>query len=354
MLTLQWPWIFVLLPLPWLVFRFWPAARQEDAALLVPFYRQLPGAEIAEKTGTLKKFGTLAVLVLMWLALLCAAARPIWLGEPVSLPASGRDLLLAVDISGSMETADMQWRGEQFDRITIVKAVVGDFVERRSSDRLGLILFGTRAYLQAPLTFDRSTVKQLLLEAQLGFAGEKTAIGDAIGLAVKRLRQRPLESRVLILLTDGANTAGQITPLKAAELAAQAKIRVYTIGVGADEMTVPGLFGGFGARRINPSADLDETTLNSIAEQTGGRYFRARDPADLQAIYAELDKLEPIEQEAEVFRPTRALFYWPLGVCLALAGLLLLQRILTDLLLRLRALRVPAGDATIDGVKPDA
>jgi Ca-activated chloride channel family protein len=256
-------------------------------------------------------------------------------GDPVAMPASGRDLLLGVDISGSMEIQDMQWQGDNYDRLSIVKAVVGDFVQRRQSDRLGLVLFGTHAYLQAPLTFDRTTVNQLLQEAQLGFAGEKTAIGDAIGLGVKRLRHRPQESRVMILLTDGANTAGQITPLKAAELAAKAKVKIYTIGIGADEMITPGIFGSsFGARRVNPSADLDEATLKAIAEQTGGQYFRARSPEDLQVIYQELDKLEPIEQEAETFRPTQSLFYWPLGVALVLAGLLFLQRLASPWLKR--------------------
>jgi len=199
--------------------------------------------------------------------------------------------------------------------LSVVKQVVGDFVVRRESDRLGLVLFGSQAYLQAPLTFDRSTVNTLLQEAQLGFAGEKTAIGDAIGLAVKRLRLRPESSRVLILLTDGANTSGEVSPLKAAELAKQEHIKIYTVGVGASEMTVPGLFGSnFGARRINPSVDLDETTLKTIAESTGGRYFRARNPEELNNIYAILDTLEPVEQNDEVFRPVRSLFYWPLAL----------------------------------------
>jgi Ca-activated chloride channel family protein len=242
-----------------------------------------------------------------------------------------RDLLLAVDISGSMKTPDMVWRGQEINRLDTVKIVVGDFVVRRESDRLGLVLFGTNAYLQAPLTFDRNTVNRLLQEAQLGFAGEKTAIGDAIGLATKRLRQRPDNSRVLILLTDGANTAGQVTPLKAAQLAAQSGIKVYTIGVGADEMKQAGLFGSnFGSRTINPSRDLDEGTLRSIAEETGGEYFRARSPKDLEEIYTLMDTLEPIEQEAETFRPTQALFYWPLLWALGISLLLIITRLLPN------------------------
>lgn len=333
MLTLEWPWIFVLLPLPWLVYRFWPAAKREDAALLVPFYSRL-SQQTASATHQRHRWLNAIVLCLIWSATLTACARPMWIGDPISMPASGRDLLLAVDISGSMETRDMQWQGDSFDRLSVLKVVIGDFMKRRESDRLGLVLFGSRAYLQAPLTFDRATVNQLLQEAQPGFAGEKTAIGDAIGLAVKRLRDRPQDSRVLILLTDGANTAGQVTPLKAASLAAQANVKIYTVGVGADEMVTSG-FLGFGKRRINPSADLDEPTLRAIAEQTGGQYFRARSPEDLQAIYLQLDKLEPIEQDAEVFRPTQSLFYWPLGAALSLCGFMLLVRLIEDLAARL-------------------
>ncbi len=336
MLTFEWPWLFALLPLPWLVYRLLPASKQEDAALLVPFFEQLGDSQSATLSANSQRWWKLILLSLMWIALLSASARPMWIGDPISLPASGRDLLLAVDISGSMETRDMFWEGDNYDRLSIVKVVVGDFVERRQSDRLGLILFGTRAYLQAPLTFDRKTVNQLLQEAQLGFAGEKTAIGDAIGMGVKRLRDRPQDSRVMILLTDGANTAGQVKPMKAAELAAQSKVKIYTIGVGADQMQTRG-FLGFGKRTINPSADLDEPTLRAIAQQTGGQYFRARSPEELHKVYEILDTLEPIEQEAEVFRPTLALFFWPLGFALALLTVLFAQKVLSDLWTQLSA-----------------
>ncbi|MAZ87087.1 MAG: BatB protein [Cellvibrionaceae bacterium] len=336
MLTFEWPWLFALLPLPWLAYRLLPASKQEDAALMVPFFEQLGDSQSSTRGANSQRWWRLALLCLMWLALLTASARPMWIGDPISLPASGRDLLLAVDISGSMETRDMFWEGENYDRLAIVKVVVGDFVERRQSDRLGLILFGTRAYLQAPLTFDRKTVNQLLQEAQLGFAGEKTAIGDAIGMGVKRLRDRPQDSRVMILLTDGANTAGQVKPLKAAELAAQSNVKIYTIGVGADQMQTRG-FLGFGKRTINPSADLDEPTLRAIAQQTGGQYFRARSPEELHKVYEILDTLEPIEQEAEVFRPTLALFFWPLGLALAVLTVLFVQKLLTDVWIHLRA-----------------
>jgi Ca-activated chloride channel family protein len=334
MITFEIPHIMWLLPLPLLVFFLFPMAKQSHRALLVPFFNQLSQADAPIITHSNTSKLKLLCLFLIWTSVLTATARPQWIGEPINMPASGRDLLLAVDISGSMETQDMKWQGEPINRLITVKKVIGDFVERRETDRLGLILFGTRAYLQAPLTFDRKTVNKLLQEAELGFAGEKTAIGDAIGLGVKRLRNRPQESRVLILLTDGANTAGEIKPLKAAELAAQSNVKIYTIGIGADQMTQPGLFGtNFGSRTINPSQDLDENTLRQIAESTGGKYFRARSLDNLQDIYTALDTLEPIEQEQEVFRPTKSLFFWPLGVALGLSFLWFISHALNSLVI---------------------
>lgn len=313
MFEFAWPWLFILLPLPLAVYWLVPANESRESALRVPFYQSLLDLQGTTKTGKKSKILAQLVCMLCWLFLVTAAARPQWVGDPIQLPAEGRDLLLAVDISGSMETADMRMDDRQLRRIDVVKYVVGDFVQRRETDRLGLILFGSQAYLQAPLTFDRTTVDKLLQEAQLGFAGQQTAIGDAIGLAIKRLRDRPADSRVLILLTDGANTSGEVDPKQAADLAKLADIKIYTVGVGADEMVQDTFFG---RRRVNPSADLDESTLTYIAQQTGGQYFRARGPEDLIEIYKQLDELEPIEQNDEVFRPISPLYYWPLGCAL--------------------------------------
>jgi Ca-activated chloride channel family protein len=180
---------------------------------------------------------------------------------------------------------------------------------------VGLILFGSNAYVQAPLTFDANTVKRFLREAQLGFAGRETAIGDAIGLAVKRLRERPADSRVLILLTDGANNAGEVQPLDAARLAADNGVKIHAVGIGSDKLVMPGLFGSsFGSQVVNPSRDLDEDTLREIAALTGGNYFRARDPAELVNIYQLLDAMEPVEQEAQSYRPQKSLFHLPLAL----------------------------------------
>lgn len=319
MLAFDYPWVALALPLPALIYLLWPRAHQHEAALRIPFYEEFTGSDSAP-TRKLRRQGSLLGLGLLWLLLVAAACAPRWLGEPVALPATGRDLLLAVDISGSMQIEDMQVGNELVARVVAVKAVVADFIRHREGDRIGLVLFGSQAYLQAPLTFDLATVGRFLEEAQLGFAGTETAIGDAIGLAVKRLRERPGERHVLILLTDGANTAGKVNPLAAAKMAAENGVVIYTVGVGADELVLPGLFGSsFGQRRVNPSADLDEEALQSIADTTGGRYFRARDPEELAGIYRLLDELEPVADQNQTYRPQQALFFWPLGAALLLS-----------------------------------
>lgn len=312
-------WAWLLLPLPYLIYRLAPPAlAAEEAALWVPSLQPF-GANRHKRSRRRWPWWLLLPALLCWLALVTAAAQPQWLGEPLELPVSGRDLVLAVDLSGSMSTEDFVLSGKAVDRLTALKLVASEFIARRQGDRLGLILFADQAYVQTPLTFDRQTVTRLLAESALGLAGEQTAIGDAIGLAVKRLQGGNAQQRILILLTDGANTAGQVSPLKAAELAAEKGLKIYTVGIGADELVLKSFFFD---RKVNPSADLDEKTLTAIAEQTGGRYFRARDTAELEQIYVMLDQLEPVEKDQEVFRPVSALYPWPLG--LALFGSLLL------------------------------
>jgi len=308
-LKFLWLWALLAAPLPLAVWWLWPPARaHRGSALRIPFFASVRG--IGSATHVAAPRWVNVTMAVGWLLLICAAVRPQWVGEPVGLPVTGRDLMLAVDISGSMKTRDMESRDDLVSRLAVVKAVAGEFIGRREGDRVGLILFGTRAYLQTPLTFDRATVATLLEEAEIGFAGERTAIGDAIGLAVKRLRHRDTD-RVLILLTDGANTAGAVAPLRAAELAASAELTIYTIGVGADELLVRSFAG---VRRVNPSIDLDEATLSSVAELTSGRYFRARDRAALDEIYAIIDKLEPVAGDAELLRPVTELYAYPLGI----------------------------------------
>ncbi len=321
MIHFAWPWIALAAPLP-LLARAWLApVPAGGAALRTPvledFARAGPGG------GRRRRDWRVLAAALAWCLLLGAGVRPQWLGEPLPVPVAGRDLMLAVDLSGSMEQTDFRIGDRVVDRLTATKRVASDFIDRRTGDRIGLILFGRQAYLHAPLTFDRETVKTLLDEAVIGLAGKETAIGDAIGLAVKRLPDAPGGEQVLILMTDGANTAGAIEPLTAAELAAQAGLRIHTIGIGADEMTARSLFGTW---RVNPSLDLDEGTLRAIAERTGGRYFRARDTGELEEIYTLLDAIEPVAQDARQFRPRRELYPWPLAAALALTATLAIGR----------------------------
>lgn len=329
MLEFVWPWVATLLPLPLFARGLLaPAQREQDAALRIPFFRRWQSLSARKGADSATRGGPRAILLwLCWLFLLLALSRPMWIGEPVQLPNSGRDLMLAVDISGSMRVEDMVVADTRARRIDAVKAVATDFIRRRSGDRVGLILFGSNAYVQSPLSFDTATVERFLSEAQIGFAGQETAIGDAIGLAVKRLRERPADSRVLIVLTDGQDTASTVDPLEAAALAESLDIRIHTIGIGADSMTVPGILGSrFGSRQVNPSADLDEDSMRAIAGRTGGRYFRARDPQDLVQIYRTIDRLEPVEVNQATYRPRRSLMHIPLLAGLALGVLLLMPR----------------------------
>ena len=323
MIEFVWPWMFLALPLPWFVRKFLPPAETaRGAALRVPFLHEL--ARPGDVAHLIHHRWPLWFAFGAWLFIVGASSRPQWLGDPLALPVSGRDLVLAVDLSQSMRETDFQIQGRRVDRLTATKWVANDFIARREGDRIGLILFGEQAYLQTPLTFDRDTVLTLLNEAQIGLAGRATAIGDAIGLAVKRLRNKEAGHRVLILLTDGANTAGEVDPLQAAELAAREGLTIYTIGIGADEMIVRGLLS---SRRVNPSADLDEKMLRAIADRTGGRYFRARDTSELENIYQLLDELEPVERDPELFRPVIALFHWPLAVAIFLVALLMMFKL---------------------------
>lgn len=308
-MTLVWPWIFILLPLPILLRLLVPAQKRgEDIAIKIPFYTQvsrLTSGDAIGKNSSPKMFA----LILVWGLLVFAAARPQWLGEPIELPVEGRNLMLAIDVSGSMQEEDMVLDGQYRNRLIIVKHIAEEFIEKRIGDRVGLILFGTNAYIQAPLSFDRKTVNTLVDEAQIGIAGEKTAIGDAVGLAVKRLRDIDSEDKVLILLTDGENTAGSVDPLQAGKIAADAGLKIYTIGIGADEAYRRSFFG---KQRYNPSAGLDEKTLKQVAALTGAKYFRARSTKELDQIYKEIDKLEPVAGDGEVYRPVTELFYLPL------------------------------------------
>ncbi len=320
MIEFAWIEVFYLLPLPLLALLLPKVNQQRGAALRIP-QLNLPqqGSDQQQRQSSLRYL----LPILIWALLVTSAAKPQWLGEPITLPSEGRDLMIAVDLSGSMEIEDMQVAGQSVNRLEMIKHVLGDFIKRRVGDRLGLILFADTAFLQTPLTHDRDTVQQMLDESVLGLVGEKTAIGDALGLAAKKFEEESDTNKVLILLTDGQNTAGNIDPQEALKIAKAKGITVYTIGVGADEMVVQSFFGN---RRINPSQDLDEQMLSNIAQTTGGQYFRARDTQGLEQIYLILDELEPIAKDTLTMRPLNALFYYPLGVALILSVWLALWR----------------------------
>jgi len=320
MFEFQWFWMFLLLPLPILLRAVLkPIQAVPAVALKVPFIEDFQQSDSLLSISNSNRL-LLILTGLAWLGLITALARPIWISDVVELPVSGRDLMLAVDLSGSMQEQDFQLNGRFVDRLVATKAVAGEFIKRREGDRIGLILFGDQAYLQTPLTFDRKTVYTLLHEAALGLAGEKTAIGDAIGLALKRLRKQKDQQHILIIMTDGANTAGVVSPDEAAKLAAQEGLKIYTVGIGSEQARQGSVFGF-----SMPNTSLDEKTLKNIAELTGGKYFRARDTQEFQKIYHELDKLEPVEKSVESWRPQAELFRWPLlfSVILFLSTLLI-------------------------------
>lgn len=323
MIAFAWPWLFACLPLPLFVRLLWPPApAAEEAALRVPRLERYEASGSSISAPARRNWAWWLALP-AWILLVTAAARPMWYGQPIALNRGGRDLMLAVDLSGSMATKDFTLQGQPVARLDAVKAIAGDFIQHRVGDRIGLILFGTNAYVQAPLSFDRKTVDALLQESAIGLAGDQTAIGDAIGLAIKELKRHPHGNKVLVLLTDGANDAGNVDPQTAATLAAKAGMTIYTIGVGADSMSVPGFFG---TQQVNPSQDLDEPALRAIARTTHGRYFRATDTTKLNQIYRIIDRLQPVDQTQETYRPQHSLFAWPLGFALLLSAPLVWRR----------------------------
>ena len=318
-----WPWMLLAIPLPLLAWWLPPLRRRAGAGLRVPLGDRLERVATEGVAAPGRRFPWL--LALAWVALCLAAARPQQLGEPVQPPLEGRELMLALDLSGSMQEPDMVLGGRPVDRLTAAKAVLADFLDRRRGDHVGLLVFGRRAYVLAPLTRDHATVRQQLADSVVGLAGQETAIGDAIGLAVKRLRPGagaglqggPAgRDRVLVLLTDGVNTAGLLDPLKAAGLAADAGVRVHTIAFGGD-----GTLSIFGFQIPRGGDQIDEATLQAIAAETGGMFFRARDTAELAGIYAEIDRLEPVELPGVAVRPRLERYHWPLALAFGL-GLL--------------------------------
>lgn len=325
MFTFAWVYIFLLFPLIWIVPIFFPAKQANDDVMLrVPFLSRLQILNQQSTTSVLPDNLKQFYRVCAWSLLLIACANPQWLGEPQPVSQEGRNILLAVDLSPSMSMPDLQRNNNMINRLQSVKSVADDFIDKRQGDKLGLILFGSRAYLQTPFTFDRTTVRSMLDDATIGLAGGQTAIGDALGLAVKKFSTENSKSRILILLTDGGNNAGVIDPMDAIDMAKENNIKIYTIGIGASRLEIN---NGFGSQVINPSADLDETLLKNMANKTQGKYFRAEDQAALATILDSINELEPVRSNDKTARPITALFYWPLAAALFFVTLILFPSI---------------------------
>ncbi|WP_406663410.1 VWA domain-containing protein [Gallaecimonas sp. GXIMD1310] len=315
-------WLLLLLPLP-LIWRYLPAhPRPAQARLKVP--AAIAGAAEAEQQSRLNRQLPPWLLWLGWLLLLLALARPVWIGAPVSLPDSRREMMLVLDLSGSMLDKDMEYDGRVTDRITTAKGVLQDFIKKRQGDRLGLILFADHAYVQAPLSFDLSSISKLMNEADVGLVGRRTAIGEAVALATKQLAKRPSKKKVAILLTDGRNTAGGIAPQDAIAAAKAKGVTFYTIGFGSDYQLKRTPFGSIKVPNDDPP---DETLLKELAKATGGQYFRAKDAKALSHIYAELNKLEPLKDNNQTLRPRKDIFYYPLAALLLLSMAVALWRL---------------------------
>lgn len=320
-----WPYagLLLLCILPWY---FW-GKKRESTPYLKSYLTEVMEKIRPSGMATTSNKKALWLNFLAWTLLVLALMRPAFVGDPIEVVRSGRSLMLTLDISESMEARDLHINGEPLDRLSVAKSVLLDFIDHRKGDRLGLVVFGAEAFLHAPLSFDRAMIKRFLLDTQIGFAGPKTAIGNAIGLSVKKLLEEKDGERVMILLTDGQNNSGQLEPLKAAEMAKQYRIKVYIVGLGASRIMVDGFFG---PSAINPSQDLDaaEPELKSIASMTGGRYFRAKDSEGLLKIYDEIDAMEPVKIDNLVAIPRKELFYWPIIMLIVLAFLSQAYRVL--------------------------
>jgi Ca-activated chloride channel family protein len=302
-LILAHPWALALLPLPLLAWFLLPAHRQGREALVVPFVDRLarltgqaPGTGVVVSSGGWLRWTS---LLFAWLCLILALARPQVIEAPETKQIPVRDLLLAVDLSGSMETKDFKnAQGREVDRLTAVKEVLDDFLQRRQGDRVGLIFFGSAPFVQAPFTEDLKVCRQLLDEAQVRMAGPQTAFGDALGLAIHVFARSPMQEKVLIALTDGNDTASQIPPAKAAEIARDQGIVVHTVAVGDP--------------RAAGEDALDVTALKSVAATTGGLFAQATDRQQLAEIYRQLDQLETRKAQTVTHRPRHDVYWWPL------------------------------------------
>jgi len=316
MFELMWPWMLLFLPLPLFVWWFVPEEQNDQHSAikipsLVDFNSAVGGTYYAKLNY--KRF---LLTLIVWILLVFAGARPQWLGEVDPTSINGRNMMLAVDVSISMNRKDFVVGNLHSSRLRAAKAVVGDFVKRRKGDRVGLIVFGSYAHLYVPLTFDTVTLKTMLDETFAGIAGSQTTVGDAIGLAVKLLKNHKAGNKVLVLMTDGKHNIGSLDPVAAAKIAKKVGLKIYTIGIGPEAVVYDSR--GFYRRRRANSSDLDEASLKQIAKITGGKYFHASNTQKLSSIYSYLDQLEPVKGDENSLRPRVELYYWLISVCFIL------------------------------------
>ena len=321
MISFAFPWLALSVVLPFLVFFLFPRLKNDnDDALKIPFIADLQkikaqssASYFAEKQS-FRKILQILLLSAAWILLIVAVMRPQIVGKPLPVKNEGRDILLVIDISTSMKEHDFIYNQRYYDRLSAVKFVVDKFIDARKEDRIGLVFFGTRAYMQAPLTYDKSSLKEILHNAEAGMAGNSTSIGDAIGVALKNLALEKSPSKVIILLTDGENNDGTLSMAEAVKMAEDENVKIYTIGAGADEKA---FFGGFFSLPTN--SVIDEESLKELAKATAGQYFRARDVDSLMNVYKQINKLEPSEKETRFVREVKEVYYVP-----ALGSLILL------------------------------
>ena len=310
MLEFAYPLILLALPLPLLAWWLLPPHRQRVSALRVPFFDIVVGAAGAEaKSGAVvmrKRLFQVLVAALAWSAIVVGMAKPEWVGEPIVRTEAARDIMLAIDLSGSMDYRDFpDGDGNNVSRFTAVQRVIRQFVADRESDRVGLIVFGDKAYLQLPFTRDLRTAAALVDLMQVGMAGPRTALGDAIGLAIRSFESSEVDDRVLILLTDGNDTASKMTPINAAGIAALNGVEIHTIGIGDIAAT--------GEDRV------DFATLETVAKRTGGQFFNAGDEAALEDVYRLIDEATTADVRTQSWRPRESLVHWPAGIAVVLA-----------------------------------
>lgn len=321
-----WFYLIVFIFLPILVRHFeTPVSEQSGKqALCVPFFKEIANTTPAVQRAFSKK-GILFYLA--WIFFVIALMRPVFYGQGIFIPNKARQIMLVLDVSGSMAEQDFVLNNQRMTRLGATKAIASDFFKHRQGDAVGLIIFGTEPYVYVPLTQDIKTAQNMLQEVGVGIAGEKTAIGDALGLALKQMQDIPSDNKVVIFLSDGSANAGILDPKEAISMAKQMNTKIYTIGLGSDEQIIN---FGFFAQRINPSADLDERLLKEMATETGGQYFRVKNSEELKAVYEQIDKLEPVDSDGIYIRPQKELFWIPLVMCmlLFLCGFIFNQRLL--------------------------